>query len=53
MALRMCPDCKKEISDRAFRCPACGHVFSGKWLRLLLQMLFILFMIWWAVQVAG
>ena len=24
MALIICPDCKKQISDRAERCPHCG-----------------------------
>lgn len=26
MALVMCPECKKEISDRAESCPNCGYV---------------------------
>ena len=33
MALIICPDCKKQISDRAERCPHCGlpaQYFHGK-----------------------
>jgi uncharacterized paraquat-inducible protein A len=24
MALKLCPECKKEVSERATRCPHCG-----------------------------
>ena len=29
MALINCPECSKEISDRALACPGCGHTFKG------------------------
>lgn len=25
MALIKCPDCKKEVSDKAYSCPNCGY----------------------------
>lgn len=28
MALIVCPDCKKEISDKAKSCPHCGFTFG-------------------------
>lgn len=35
MALINCPECKEQISDKAFSCPKCGHpmmsVFWGGW----------------------
>ncbi|SKB98956.1 hypothetical protein SAMN05216168_0011 [Kosakonia radicincitans] len=46
MALVNCPECSKEISDSAFKCPSCGHQvrkptrsFFGK----LVKWVFILF----------
>lgn len=30
MALIRCPECGKEISDRAFSCPNCGYVIPRK-----------------------
>lgn len=28
MALILCPECKKEISDNAINCPHCGYVIK-------------------------
>jgi len=28
MPLRACPDCSREVSDRAPTCPQCGHPFQ-------------------------
>jgi hypothetical protein len=29
MALVRCPGCRKQVSDRAFRCPECAHPLAG------------------------
>lgn len=30
MALINCPECGKEVSDTAPRCPNCGHIINKK-----------------------
>lgn len=30
MSLIKCPECEKEISDKAFSCPHCGYQFAGE-----------------------
>lgn len=52
MALVNCPECSKEISDSAFKCPSCGHQvrklrrsFFGKivkWAFILFNILMVL-----------
>lgn len=34
MGVIQCPDCKKEISDSAPRCPHCGRVFPANQAKL-------------------
>jgi TM2 domain-containing membrane protein YozV len=29
MALMVCPECQKEVSDKAAACPACGYPIHG------------------------
>ena len=29
MALLTCPDCQREVSDKAVACPQCGHPFRA------------------------
>ncbi|PIE16349.1 MAG: hypothetical protein CSA68_02675 [Rhodobacterales bacterium] len=55
MATVPCPSCGKEISDKAFDCPGCGHPIRKpkrglfgklfKWSFIL----FNIFMVWWLV----
>ena len=33
MALIRCPECQREVSDRAYACPGCGHPLPGAGLR--------------------
>ena len=53
MALVNCPECSKEISDTAFKCPSCGsqvkkpkRTFFGKIVKWVF-ILFNLLMIYW------
>lgn len=59
MALVNCPECSKEISDSAFKCPSCGHQvrkpkrsFLGKIVKWIF-ILFNIFMIYCIFAGAG
>lgn len=59
MALVKCSECGKEISESAFKCPACGHqvrkpqrTFFGKIIKWVF-ILFNIFMIYWLFAGVG
>ncbi|EKM3640643.1 zinc ribbon domain-containing protein [Salmonella enterica] len=55
MALIQCPECHKDVSDSAFKCPSCGKTLKKaqrtiigkviKWLFILFNILMILWVI--------
>ncbi|MGF2652855.1 hypothetical protein ACQUWL_16660 [Serratia marcescens] len=55
MALIQCPECHKDVSDSAFKCPSCGNTLRKpkrtvmgkiiKWLFILFNILMILWVI--------
>lgn len=55
MALINCPECSKEVSDQALKCPSCGkqlrkpkRTFMGKvfkWLFILFNLLMVLWLV--------
>ena len=59
MALVSCPECEKEVSDTALRCPSCGkqlkkprRIFFGKLIKWIF-ILFNIFMIYCVVTGLG